>query len=492
MLEGLKKTAKSSVIYGLGNISTKLIGIVLMPLYTNTNILSVEDFGVLGVVDVTIQVLVVMLGLSLYQAYFRWYWDKRYVNDRASILFTIFVTLAMLGGGVILAGGVTSNSISNILFNSSQYSRVLFLMLVSVVLQILAQLPLSLMRLEERPGFYTASNLTRLFVTLLLTVIFITKLNRGLEGIYEAQILGSFLFFIITSRYMWRAVVFRIKFRVLKDMLSYSVPLTVASVSGVLLATLDRYVLNYRATLLDVGVYTTAFRFANTIRVFVVHSIQLAVAPTIFKLMNHPNNKEIYSRIMTYFSLLVIYAALVLSIFGAEILDLFVTDKVYHKALYIIPILSLGILLSTIKDVAINGLNIVKKTKIVSVIVPLIAVFHLALNYFIIPIFGVYGAAVASAISQTIFLVVVLHFAQKYYPIPYDYRRIVIPFVVALVLLLVGINVNTQFILLNVAIKLVISIVFPLVLWIIPFFKSDERQWALGALAKFKALFSMK
>ncbi len=65
MLEGLKKTAKSSVIYGLGNISTKLIGIVLMPLYTNTNILSVEDFGVLGVVDVTIQVLVAMLGLSL-------------------------------------------------------------------------------------------------------------------------------------------------------------------------------------------------------------------------------------------------------------------------------------------------------------------------------------------------------------------------------------------------------------------------------------------
>lgn len=480
MLQAIKKTARSSIIYGLGNISTKLIGIVLMPLYTNTNILTVEDFGVLGVVDVTIQVLVALLGLSLYQAYFRWYWDKEHTSDRRSIFFTLFAVLALLGGLLVTAGGFTSSQLSAVLFNSIDYGRVLFLMLISVALQILAQLPLSLMRLEERPGFYTITNITRLFVTLVLTVLFITRLDRGLEGIYEAQILGNLFFFVITSSYIYRSSVFKLKWMVLKEMLEYSVPLTVASVSGILLATLDRYVLNYKATLLDVGIYTTAFRFANTIRVFVVHSLQLAVAPTIFKLMDHPNNKAIYSRIMTYFAVLVIYASLVLSIFGAEILDLFVTDKIYHKALFIIPILSLGILLSTIKDVAINGLNIVKKTKIVSVIVPLVAAFHLGLSYLIIPVFGVYGAAVASAISQSIFLLVVLHFAQKYYPIPYEFKRIVMSFGIALVMLIVGINISCSSVLLNILLKLTIAALFPLILWLIPFFKPDEKQWIIG------------
>lgn len=486
MLQAIKKTARSSIIYGLGNISTKLIGIVLMPLYTNTNILTVEDFGVLGVVDVTIQVLVALLGLSLYQAYFRWYWDKEHTSDRRSIFFTLFAVLALLGGLLVTAGGITSSQLSAVLFDSIDYGRVLFLMLISVVLQILAQLPLSLMRLEERPGFYTTTNITRLFVTLVLTVLFITRLDRGLEGIYEAQILGNLFFFVITSSYIYRSSVFKLKLMVLKRMLEYSVPLTVASVSGILLATLDRYVLNYKATLLDVGIYTTAFRFANTIRVFVVHSLQLAVAPTIFKLMDHPNNKAIYSRIMTYFAVLVIYASLVLSIFGAEILDLFVTDKVYHKALFVIPILSLGILLSTIKDVAINGLNIVKKTKIVSVIVPIVAVFHLALSYLVIPVFGVYGAAVASAISQSIFLLVVLYFAQRYYPIPYEYKRIVVPFSIALVMLVIGINIDFSSVLVNVLLKLGITALFPLTLWLIPFFKADEKQWVIGGIKRVK------
>ncbi|NHB67749.1 lipopolysaccharide biosynthesis protein [Perlabentimonas gracilis] len=488
MLKGLKKTARGSIVYGLGNISTKLVGIVLMPLYTDTKIFSVNDFGVLGVVDVTIQVLVALLGLSLYQAYFRWYWDKKHTDDRKSIFFTLFSFLGLTGGIFVVLGAFASQNLSTLLFDSVDYSRVLSLMVISVVLQILAQLPLSLMRLEERAGLYTVTNLTRLFVTLILTVLFITKFDRWLEGIYEAQILGNLFFMLITALYSYRRSVLKLKLQVLKDMLEYSLPLTVASVSGIALATLDRYVLNYRATLLDVGIYTTAFRFANTIRVFVVHSIQLAVAPTIFKLMDHPDNKEIYSRIMTYFAVLVIYASLVLSIFGAEILDLFVTDKVYHKALFVIPILSLGILLSTIKDVAINGLNIVKKTKIVSVIVPIVAVFHLALSYLVIPVFGVYGAAVASAISQSIFLLVVLYFAQRYYPIPYEYKRIIVSFCIALVMLVVGINITFSSVLLNITLKLAIAALFPLVIWLIPFLKPDERQWVVVGLARIRRI----
>lgn len=486
MLQGIKNTAKSSIIYGIGNISTKLIGIVLMPLYTNTDILTVEDFGVLGVVDVSIQVLIALLGLSLYNAYFRWYWDIKYKSDRGSIFFTLFLVLTILGGLFVLSGYFISNTLSVVLFQGIGYSRVLFLMLISVALQVLSQLPLSLMRLEERPGLYTLTNLVRLFTTLVLTVLFITKFERGLEGIYEAQILGNIIFLIITAKYIAQGFEFKVKFLVLKEMLAYSIPLTIASVSGVLLATLDRYVLNYRATLLDVGIYTTAFRFANTIRVFVVHSIQLALGPAIFKLMNHPNNKEIYSRIMTYFSILVIYASLVLSIFGKEILDLFVTDSIYHKALYLIPILSFGIIVSTIKDVAINGLNIVKKTKIVSAIVPLVAVFHLGLNYSIIPLLGVYGAAVASAVSQSLFLIVVLFFAQRYYPIPYDYKRILIPFVVALLLLIIGFIVNFTSPIYNIFIKLGLTLLFPVLLWLFQFLKDDEKLWVLEGMSKLK------
>ncbi|PKP39166.1 MAG: hypothetical protein CVT98_02925 [Bacteroidetes bacterium HGW-Bacteroidetes-15] len=488
MLQGIKNTAKSSIIYGLGNISTKLVGIVLLPLYTNTELISIEEFGVLGVVDVSIQILVAVFGLSLYQAFFRWYWDSKYISERKSIFFTIFSFLALLVGISVVGGFFVSNSLSTLLFNNAIYANVVFYMLVSSSLQILSQLPLSYMRLEEKPIYYTITNLSRLIVSLLLTVIFITKMGRGLEGIYEAQILGNIFFLLITSRYIFNRIKGKFNFAVLKEMLEYSLPLTIASVSGIALATLDRYVLNYKATMLDVGIYTLAFRIANTIRVFIVHSIQLAVAPTIFRLMNHPNNKAIYSRIMTYFTLLVIYASLGLSIFGFEILTIFSTDDVYLSAYKLIPILALGILFGTAKDVAINGLNIVKKTKIVSYIVLPLAVFHLGLNFTIIPILGVYGAAIASAVSQGIFLLVVLYFAQKYYPIPFEYKRILLSLLLAVILFIVSNQLTPLATWPKILVKLLLVASFPFILWIFSFLKEDEKQWVNGGIRKIKGI----
>jgi O-antigen/teichoic acid export membrane protein len=488
MIQGIKSTAKSSIIYGLGNISTKLVGIILLPLFTDTDILSVDNYGVLGITEVTIQVLVALFGLSLYQALFRWYWDKNHITNRKSIFFTLFTFLSFFSGLFLVLGFFFSSSLSVLLFNKDLFARVVFLMLGSVALQVISQLPMSLMRLEDKAIEYTVTNLIRLVVSLVLTVIFITKLNRGLEGIYEAQIVGNLVYFLFTAKYIYNRTKPVFNYTILKEMLAYSLPLTVASVFGVLLASLDRYVLNYKATLLDVGIYSTAYKLANTIRVFIIHSVQLAVAPSIFKLMNHPNNKEIYSRIMTYFTVLVIYASLVLSIFGREVLELFASDPVYFSAYKLIPILCIGILLGTAKDVAINGLNIVKKTKIVSIIVPVIAVFHLGLNYLLISILGVYGAAIASAISQAIFFFAVLYFAQKHYPIPYEFGRILISLVIATALFAIGISVTFNSLVVSLLFKVLLVIVFPVLLWVFPFLKIDEKQWVFGVINRLKAI----
>ncbi len=47
MLENIKSAAKGTIIYGLANVSIKLIGIILIPIYTNYKYLTKDDFGVL-------------------------------------------------------------------------------------------------------------------------------------------------------------------------------------------------------------------------------------------------------------------------------------------------------------------------------------------------------------------------------------------------------------------------------------------------------------
>jgi len=47
MLKDVKSTIKNALVYGLGNVSVKLVGLVLIPVYTNPVYLSMDDYGVL-------------------------------------------------------------------------------------------------------------------------------------------------------------------------------------------------------------------------------------------------------------------------------------------------------------------------------------------------------------------------------------------------------------------------------------------------------------
>ena len=69
MLEHLKAAIKSSIIYSLGNLTSKLLGIILIPLYTSK--LTLSEYGMLGMLEITVQILTAIIGLSLYSAFFR-------------------------------------------------------------------------------------------------------------------------------------------------------------------------------------------------------------------------------------------------------------------------------------------------------------------------------------------------------------------------------------------------------------------------------------
>src|SRR6056297_2589370 len=120
MFKNIKIATKDTFIYSLGNISTKIIGLILLPLYTER--LTVEEYGVLGTVEITIQILVALFGFSLFQALNRWYWDKGYQNRQKSIYFTTMVSL--LGFAIIMVGLFIPFSLkaSQILLDSSQYA----------------------------------------------------------------------------------------------------------------------------------------------------------------------------------------------------------------------------------------------------------------------------------------------------------------------------------------------------------------------------------
>ena len=91
MLNTLKSTLKNTFIYSIGTFSSRLISLILIPLYTSH--FTVEQYGMLGIMEISSQMLVALLGFGLFNAYFRWYWDPKYAKRQKSLLFTILVFL---------------------------------------------------------------------------------------------------------------------------------------------------------------------------------------------------------------------------------------------------------------------------------------------------------------------------------------------------------------------------------------------------------------
>lgn len=472
MLTNIKSAVKNSAIYGIGNISTKIIGLILLPLYTKH--LTVSDYGILGIIEVSTQLLIAVFGLTLYQAFFRWYWDKEYKDKQKSIFFTSIIFLVFISILMYLGSYSFSEKFSVLLFDKTAYSYLLKIMVVSAGLQIIAQMPSTLMRLQEKPILYSVTNIVKLIVTLFLTIYFIVFLGKNMEGIYEAQIIGFLVYVLILSKYIWKNIKIKFEAKILIGMLGYSFPLIFASISGVILSIADRYCLKFLGDLSEVGIYSLGYKIANTIKVFVITSVQLAISPIIFKMVDAPNNKRFYSKIMTYFTFGVMICVLGMSFFGKEIIKFLAQNKDYWGAYKVIPIISFALLFGMLKDTSMMGLTIAKKTNIIAIIMIIISILNIILNIVLIPYFQSIGAAIATLISQIVFFIVVYRYSQNYYFIPYEISKIIKMIILGVTLFGLSLLINNFSLIFRVLLKLSMIGAFPLILYFWNFYEKIE------------------
>ena len=330
------------------------------------------------------------------------------------------------------------------------------------------------MRLQEKPILYSSVNIIKLIVSFTFTIYFITDLNRKVEGIYEAQIIGYLVFFIISAKYIWKNIKFKFEIKILKEMLNFSMPLVFASISGTLLSIADRYCLKFLGCLSDVGIYALGYKMANTIKIFIITSVQLALSPIIYKMMADPDNKRFYSKIMTYFTFGVMICVLGMSFFGKEIIKFLARNRDYWDAYKVIPVISFAILFGMLKDTSLIGINLMKKTKILAIIIFLMSVLNIILNLILIPYFQAIGAAVATLITQFIFFLIIYRYSQKYYFIPYEISKIIKMIFIGFIMLFVTYFINDVSLSIRLFMKTVMIISFPFILYFMKFYEEIE------------------
>ncbi len=492
MLNTIRISFKNSLVYGLGNIAVKIIGFLLIPLYTNPRFFSIDEFGVMALLDISGLVLTSILASSLPQSLVRWYWDKEYAGKQKGIFFMTLSTQFIISLLFCIILFPLSRPISAMIFPSGDWSYALKLLILGSALQSVNNIVNTLMQLQSRSVLFSAVNFAKLTIVFLLTIFFIVSRHMGIAGIYLAQVTGNTLFMIFLAGYTIKNCEISFNLITFNEMNRYGFPFLLANFAGAALTVIDRYSLNSMSTLKYVAIYTLALKISSVLKLVIVDSIKTAIAPLVLKKMNSPGNKRFYSKVLSYSSYILMFGIIAVSLFSLEAIKIFAKSTEFWSAYFIVPVLSLAVFFTNMREVSGYGLIITKKTKIMGVIVIISSVLNLLLNILLIPLWNVTGSALATLLTQMFYWASNYYFAQKAFYIPFEKRKISFILLCGIILSFSGILMNDMAVIPRLIIKTGCLVSFPFLLYLLNFYEPVEIQSIKGFLLKWSDLKNFK
>lgn len=362
MFKSFKDTIKHSLIYGLGNISSKLIGFLLLPLYTD--LLSISEYGILAILEIISQIIIGIFSLNISTAMMRWSSEVKDEIDKKSIIFTSLVSTIIISISLLLILVPLRNNFSLYFFDSAKFSNYFLLLFFTSSFGIYNLIPLTIMRLREQSPLFALLNTVKFAITLLLNFYFLGYKNMGIEGILLSQLIGQLFLIVFSLPITIRNLVFKFKLSILREMINYSVPLVFSTIFALAFTMSDRFIIKYFAGEASVGVYSLGHKIASIINMLILQSFQLGFLPIAYKKLGTKDEKQFLSKALTYYTLILVFSALSISLFGKELIELLSTNKDYWIAYSVIPIISFAFVLKGIQYTFALSFHYSKKNKL--------------------------------------------------------------------------------------------------------------------------------
>ncbi len=470
MFQKITRLIRHTLIYGLGNSGSRLVGFLLLPLYTYY--LRPEDYGVLALVSVFTQILFTVTSLGQGTAVFRRYFTHEDPAERDAVLTTALWLLLMLSFPIGLGVLAFSRPLSILLTGSAEYTGWVMLGIGAVLFKVLLRLPLAALRAREESWRYAASSLAQTSASLVLAVVFVAGLHLGGAGVLLSQLLAEAL----VAVYLLPLVFYGLRLRFAKedarDMLGYTAYGMPSSVFGFLLHMSDRFFLKHYATLHAVGLYALGYRFGE-ILAFGMWAFKLAWQPFVFENRKGEDAPVLYARVCTYVAAILGFAWLVVSLLAPEVIAIIARPS-YLEAHRIVPWIAAAFVFQGFAQVTNTGIVLHRKVRYRPVIVGTAAAVNLGLNFVLVPRFGMMGAAVSSCASFFVWFVLQAYVGNRLYPVPYEYGRALRALGVSVALYAVGSFIAGGSLLATLGGKSLLILAWPLCLYATGFFGPGE------------------
>lgn len=472
MLSVLKKLIKHSVIYSFSNIAAKAIGVVLLPLYTKY--ISLSDFGILGILEVTLLIAVEFLNLGQGQSLLMLNNSDEYKSKRKSTLFSIVIFSLIVCTIFIILSESLLPSVSKFFAESGQFYNYLRFCIYIISFRLLNNLFLNKLRADERPVFYTIAGLIKLLLTLGFAIYFVAFAQKGILGVLYSYVIAEAVTFIILLPSMISQMSLSFDKKIISVSLKFGIPLIFGSLAMMLLNVSDRYIIKYYIDYATVGLYDLGYRIAGVLNMFLIMPFTLTLIPFAYKQYGQEGDKRYYTKIMTYMTFILVWAGLGLSLFGKEIIKVFALNPKYWDAYIVVPVVVFSYIFFGMRIVASLGMFLTKNTKYVAYTTTIASLFNIGLNFWWIPKFGMMAAAYSTLISFILLYLITYYYSNRFYKIPFENSKLTVSIITGLILYLISTLVNNSDLLIRILVKSISLLAYPFILYFLKFYESAE------------------
>lgn len=407
---------KKGIIYSSVSIFQQLLNFLLIPLYTF--FLSPNDFGIIAVMTTTAGIILAFTKTPLAYGFVRFYYSPEFINQKKSLYFNSLINVIIRALIPSLILFFFANEISLFILGGN-YKLVIILYSVIIFFQPLEDMSQDLLKIQKRAGLLAIIQTTNLIFSSLL-IITLLFLNNGLYSLIYGLVFSTIYPVLTILPIIIKNIEFKLDIKILKPVYKYGNPLILLVLSQFIINNIDFYIINMFLNLKDVGLYSFASKFGALLGAFLIFPIRNIFEPIIFNLEdNKIQQRELLIQFSKVFFIISLFIYSILSIFSKELVHLFASSEEFYPSWILIPFISFAYICFGMMDYFGKGLEIEKKTNIMSSLYLIGAVINIILNLILVQYFELYGVVLSKIFSFLTILLLCSHFSKKHFGISF-------------------------------------------------------------------------
>ena len=409
---------RATSVFTIGNILNAGIPFMLMPIMTRY--LSPEEYGITTMFSVLLSIYTPFVGLNLHGFVSVSYFKKNI--DFTLLVSTCFRMLVVFVGIVGIVTFLGSNIIGDITaFPSDWLWAVLLLCFCSFFVTVLQ----TIQQIQGRSKQYVKVQIAHTATYFALSILFVVFWGWNWKGRVLAQVIGAFVFFMISFHYLrsWGLLRWRFSKKYMQAGIRFGLPLLPHALCGFLMVSSDRLFISHMLGLKEVGIFSVGYSLGNAIELF-GEAFNRAFSPWLYRHLQQNDEHGCDSkRMIVKFSYACMIGflcfALLYSYFMPWFLSFFLGEKYQLAAQYIFAF-SLSAACNAMYYIVVNYIFYCEKTNILAILTFGNGIAHICITYMMICEWGAIGAAWAAVVTQTLSFFGTWWLSNHVYPMPWN------------------------------------------------------------------------